>query len=719
MVLVSKSARHSRRIAHLNRDRDRNRLRSSVDYVLERMESRTLLAATPIVSGQTIAGSLTHAGQQDTYTFTATAGKTFDVSVGDASAASGVHPYLQVFAPGGARVINNATSATSTSVDGVITVPSTGAGTYTIDVQDFLGNGTGAYDVELAVAPSTQATDSNGDGGVIKSGQTKAGTINRFGDIDVFTFSASAGNTFDISLGDATSGSSVRPYLQVFNPSGTRVINNATSATATSVDGIFTVPAGAGGTYTAIVQDFIGNSTGGAYDLELDVAPATQATDSNSDGGAISSGQTKAGTINRAGDLDVFTFTAAAGNSFDITLGDASATSTVHPYLQVFNPAGTRIINNATSATQTSVDGIFTVPAGSGGTFTAIVQDFLGNSSGGGYDLELDVAPATQATDSNGDGGTIANTQTKVGTINRFGDLDVFTFTASNNDSFDVTLGDATATSTVHPYLQVFGPTGTRIINTGTSATNTSVGQTYHIPSTGGSGTYTIIVQDFLGTSSGGTYDLSLTGNIHPLGPQISIVKPANQTAIALQSKSITLGSFSETNATGPYKVDVNWGDGSADSIFTVTNPGTIPATSHTFPKAGTDTVTEFITDAKSNKSAKVSFTVTVSAATATIGGEVFNDVNANGKIDTGELGLGLWTVYLDLDKSGTLTASDKKVTTDINGKWSFTGLGAGTYTVRIVQVAGSTTTKPTGAVMTITVVAGQTSSGNLFGEKS
>ena len=163
----------------------------------------------------------------------------------------------------------------------------------------------------------------------------------------------------------------------------------------------------------------------------------------------------------------------------------------------------------------------------------------------------------------------------------------------------------------------------------------------------------------------------------------------------------------------------MNWGDGSADSIFTVTNPGTIPATSHTFPKAGTDTVTEFITDAKSNKSAKVSFTVTVSAATATIGGEVFNDVNANGKIDTGELGLGLWTVYLDLDKSGTLTASDKKVTTDINGKWSFTGLGAGTYTVRIVQVAGSTTTKPTGAVMTITVVAGQTSSGNLFGEKS
>src|SRR5947209_8514802 len=128
MIVISKSARHSRHIIHLERNRDRNRLRSSVDYVLERMESRTLLAATPIVSGQTIAGSLTHAGQQDTYTFTATAGKTFEVSVGDASAASGVHPYLQVFAPGGARVVNNGTSATSTSVDGVITVPSTGAG---------------------------------------------------------------------------------------------------------------------------------------------------------------------------------------------------------------------------------------------------------------------------------------------------------------------------------------------------------------------------------------------------------------------------------------------------------------------------------------------------------------------------------------------------------------------------------------------------------------
>lgn len=573
----------------------RSRRRDSARAVVERIEARVLLTGTPIVSGQTIAGNIAHAGQIDTYTFSAAAGSSFDVSFGDATAASGVHPYLQVLAPGGTRIVNNATGGTNTSVDGIYTVPPTGAGSYTILVQDFLGTGTGAYDVELAKAPSGQAADSNGDGGSLASGQTKFGNINRTGDIDVYTFSA------------------------------------------------------------------------------------------------------------------------AAGASFDISFGDLNATSGVHPYLQVFSPSGARIVNNASGGTKTSVSGIVTVSPTGAGVYTAVVQDFLGNSTGP-YSIELAVGPAAQVADSDGEGGPISNTQTKAGNINRFGDIDTYTFTASAGDTFDVTLGDANAASGVHPYLQIFAPSGTRIINNASGGTNTSVDGQYHVPPTG-AGTYTIVVQDFLGNSTGG-YNLQLTGNIHPIGPQIVLTAPADQTAAATSAASIKLGSFTQTNAFSPFKATVHWGDGTADSIVTVTNAGTIPATSHIFAKQGTDTVTETITDAKLNKSNTVSFHVTVGAAKASIAGRVYDDINGNGIVDKGELGLGLYTVYIDSNNNGKFDTGDIKTTTDVLGNWSFANLAAGTYVVRVVQVTGSAATKPTGGVLTIKVTAGQASTGNLFGEK-
>jgi uncharacterized protein (DUF2141 family) len=203
------------------------------------------------------------------------------------------------------------------------------------------------------------------------------------------------------------------------------------------------------------------------------------------------------------------------------------------------------------------------------------------------------------------------------------------------------------------------------------------------------------------------------------VGPVIKITAPANQTATVAVSKSITLGSFTQSIGTSPFKDAITWGDGSAGTTLSLTAAGTIPATAHTFAKAGTFTVTEIITDAKSNKSNTATFTVTVSAPTGSIAGTVFDDANGDGKIDNGEFGVGLWTVYLDLNKDGKLDTGDKSVTTDINGKWSFAGLAAGTYVVRVVPVTGITATKPTGGVLTINLAAGQNSTGNLFGEKA
>ena len=103
--------------------------------------------------------------------------------------------------------------------------------------------------------------------------------------------------------------------------------------------------------------------------------------------------------------------------------------------------------------------------------------------------------------------------------------------------------------------------------------------------------------------------------------------------------------------------------------------------------------------------------------ATASISGRVFNDANSDGKRETGELGLGLWTVYIDSNNDGKLDGSEVKAVTDINGNWAFTGLVVGTYVIRVVPVAGTKATTPSGGVLTMKVAAGQASMGNLFGE--
>jgi hypothetical protein len=60
-------------------------------------------------------------------------------------------------------------------------------------------------------------------------------------------------------------------------------------------------------------------------------------------------------------------------------------------------------------------------------------------------------------------------------------------------------------------------------------------------------------------------------------------------------------------------------------------------------------------------------------AATASIRGFVFNDINANTHRDSGETGIPTVTVYLDTNNNKKLDASEKRTTTDANGNVKFT----------------------------------------------
>nr|WP_145347589.1 SdrD B-like domain-containing protein [Rosistilla ulvae]QDS89707.1 Serine-aspartate repeat-containing protein F precursor [Rosistilla ulvae] len=76
------------------------------------------------------------------------------------------------------------------------------------------------------------------------------------------------------------------------------------------------------------------------------------------------------------------------------------------------------------------------------------------------------------------------------------------------------------------------------------------------------------------------------------------------------------------------------------------------------------------------------------------ISGYKWNDTNFDGVWDTGELGLNGWEIYLDLNNDGDFDQGvDQKTTTAFDGThdgaYSFTGLAAGTYTIREIVPEG------------------------------
>jgi uncharacterized protein (DUF2141 family) len=130
-----------------------------------------------------------------------------------------------------------------------------------------------------------------------------------------------------------------------------------------------------------------------------------------------------------------------------------------------------------------------------------------------------------------------------------------------------------------------------------------------------------------------------------------------------------------------------------------------------TTPSAG-----DFNVTVAAGKSA-TGYTFGDAPATGTISGTVFNDSNGDGKQDDGELGLGDYTVFIDLKGTGTYASGDPTFVTGQSGAWSFTGLKAGTYRIVVEPYSGATATTP--KVLTITLKAGGKSTGNVFGEKA
>ena len=197
----------------------------------------------------------------------------------------------------------------------------------------------------------------------------------------------------------------------------------------------------------------------------------------------------------------------------------------------------------------------------------------------------------------------------------------------------------------------------------------------------------------------------------------VTVTPPAAQSAVALIPASIKLGAFTDSAGKGPFTVIVNWGDGSPDSLYTVSAAGSLGSQTHTFIETGSLKATIAVADSSGDVSQLASFSIASTGASIT--GTVFNDANGDGTQNRGETGLAGVGVYADLGNVGYFVASDPAATTNATGGYSLTGLLAGSYVIRQLSASGYTQTFPTkGSGEHVTVSAGQILSGQNFGDE-
>jgi hypothetical protein len=282
------------------------------------------------------------------------------------------------------------------------------------------------------------------------------------------------------------------PWLRVIGPTG-QLLRSDWGAAAVQ----YGVNAPSTGTYTVIVGSAdSGNDGTGDYRLTLFRAPGAFAVLDGDEGGALTNGGNHTGRIS-VGDLDAWTITANQGDYLAVGIGEGAAATVsadFTPWIRVIGPTGQLLRSDWGAA---AVQWGANAPAT--GTYTVIVGTADSGYDGtGDYRLVVYKTPGAFSVPAGDEGGALTNAAGRTGRIS-LGDLDAWTFTASQGSTFVVSVGEgaaATLSADFTPWIRVIGPTGQLLrSNWGAAA----VQDQRTAPATG---TYTVII----GTADSG-YD--------------------------------------------------------------------------------------------------------------------------------------------------------------------------------------------------------------------
>ncbi|MCC7377584.1 MAG: hypothetical protein IT581_23185, partial [Verrucomicrobiales bacterium] len=270
--------------------------------------------------------------------------------------------------------------------------------------------------------------------GPLTNGDNHSGSILAPGEVDSWTFQASAGNAISVSIGELTdtSNGSFLPRIRLRAPDGAQL-----AASWGHLTGHITVAsAPQTGTYTVLVDtgDGPGNGTG-TYRLTLALTPGAFVVPGGDEGGPMTNVANHTGTIH-VGDLDQWTFQANTGNAISVSIGELTDTSngSFLPFIRLRAPDGTQL-----AASWGHLTGHITVAsAPQTGTYTVLVGTADGSGNGTGtYRLTLALTPGDFIVPTGDEGGPLGLGAGNEGTIH-LADLDQWTLIANAGSTITV-----------------------------------------------------------------------------------------------------------------------------------------------------------------------------------------------------------------------------------------------------------------------------------------
>ncbi|MFZ4732674.1 MAG: DVUA0089 family protein, partial [Pirellulales bacterium] len=464
-------------------------------------------------------GGITTPGDVDIYAFIVTAGQDvmFDV---DVPADGGVDAVLRLFNASGTELAANNDGPNPGEPAGNATEPYVRfsfatAGTYYIGVS---GSANASYNAttgegdadgsmggyRLVLTPAAMMSPDLDDQiseavalGAISGATSRSGQIDIGPDVDMFAFTVTAGQTVNFDI-DRPAGGTLDSVIRLFNASGTELAANDDGPHPTepmSVESYLQFTFATAGTYYLGISGFSNvaydaasgegdapGSTGG-YVLAIDL-PGNDPDDTLAEAtplGAIIATRTVSGAVGDPLDVDLFSFSVAAGQrvSFDI---DRPAGSALDSFLRLFDSTGTPLAANDNGPTMGEVAsneafvmftfetagtyflGVSGSPntsynpvsgtgdrAGSTGAYALVIETMVAAD----VDNDDQISEATVL-------GTIAATETRSvpGVIGNAIDVDIFAITvvAGQKISFDI---DRPTGGALDSYLRIFDSTGT------------------------------------------------------------------------------------------------------------------------------------------------------------------------------------------------------------------------------------------------------------------
>lgn len=297
--------------------------------LLPTLAATSSLAAGPITSGTTVAGTLAGPTFTETWTFSGTTGQA--VLIGAVATSGSVNTNIVLKAPGGTIVVNTSADRAEFQL--------TANGTYTIEISDVGLNDAGNYAIgflNITAGPLTSAGDLNG--GPIVSSDVVSGTASGPSDFDAYTFSGTVGQRILVS-GIATAGASYNTNIVLYPPGG------GTQVTQTFAGDQLDFQLTATGTWTIVMEDN-GNDTPGSFTLSLlNVTAGPYTNGSDPDGGAIASNDIKTGSFQTVGDMDAWTYTGAA-SQVAVMVAAITGAGTHNTQVALYPPSGAAAVIN-------------------------------------------------------------------------------------------------------------------------------------------------------------------------------------------------------------------------------------------------------------------------------------------------------------------------------------------------------------------------------------